>query len=198
MLSRYPSVFVAGLLLLQVTHAGCVPLPVLAFGAGAATVAASSTEKGLATSISDSAIYVKISEAYFQTDLDIFGEVNVEVNQGSVLLTGNVDTPAHAIRAVQTAWQIEGVTEVIDEITVKDDSSIRDKARDVAAAAQLRAKLVADSQISSLNYSIDVVNGVVYLSGVARSQEEIDRAIAHAQSLRYATSVVNYVRLNTN
>ena len=182
--------------LLPFVLGGCVPLPLLAFGAGAVTVAASSTEKGLATSISDSVIFTKISESYFKTDLNIFGEVEVEVNQGSVLLVGNVELPQHAITAIQLAWEVEGVTEVIDEINVTDDSSIRDSAKDFAAEAQLRGKLIADREIKSLNYSINIVNGVVYLSGVAGDQAEIDRVIAHAQSLGHANSVVNYIRLN--
>ena len=173
-----------------------MPLPLLALGAGAATVAASSTEKGLATSISDTVIHTKISESYFKTDLNIFGEVEVEVNQGSVLLVGNVELPQHAITAIQLAWEVEGVTEVIDEINVTDASSIRDSAKDFAAEAQLRGKLIADREIKSLNYSINIVNGVVYLSGVAGDQAEIDRVIAHAQSLGHANSVVNYIRLN--
>lgn len=175
---------------------GCVPLPLLVATGAGVTLAASSTEKGLATSFSDSAIHLKITEAYFKNDLNVFGEVEVEVNQGSVLLVGNVEEPAHAITAIQLAWKVEGVTEVIDEINVTDNSSIRDAAKDFAAEAQLRSKLIADKDIKSLNYSINIVNGVVYLSGVAGDQEEVNRVIAHAQELRHANSVVNYIRLN--
>ena len=165
-------------------------------GVGAAAVAAGSTEKGLSTSISDSVISTKISESYFQDDVNLFSAVTVDVNQGSVLLTGAVVKPEDAVKAVQMAWQVHGVIEVINELDIQDKSSIKDRAKDIASQAQLRGRLITDLDISSLNFSIDVVNGVVYLSGIAGSEEEMNRVVAHAQDLRFGTTVVNYIRIN--
>ena len=64
-----------------------------------------------------------------------------------------------------------------------------------AASAQLRAALIRDPEISSLNFSIDVVNGIVYLSGVAETEQERERVVAHAQELRFAKQVVSYIIL---
>lgn len=165
-------------------------------GVGAAAVAAGTTEKGLSTSISDSVISTKISESYFQDDVNLFSAVTVDVNQGSVLLTGAVIKPEDAVKAVQMAWQVHGVIEVINELDIQDKSSIKDRAKDIASQAQLRGRLITDLDISSLNFSIDVVNGVVYLSGIAGSEEEMNRVVAHAQDLRFGTKVVNYIRIN--
>jgi len=88
------------------------------------------------------------------------------------------------------------VVEVINELDVRDESSIKDHAKDIASEAQLRGKLITDMDVSSLNFSIDVVNGVVYLSGIAGSEEEMNRVVAHAQDLRFGTTVVNYIRIN--
>jgi osmotically-inducible protein OsmY len=165
-------------------------------GVGAAAVAAGTTEKGLSTSISDSIISTKISESYFQDDVNLFSAVTVDVNQGSVLLTGAVIKPEDAVKAVQMAWQVHGVIEVINELDIQDKSSIKDRAKDIASQAQLRGRLITDLDISSLNFSIDVVNGVVYLSGIAGSEEEMNRVVAHAQDLRFGTTVVNYIRIN--
>ncbi|MDA0908983.1 MAG: BON domain-containing protein [Proteobacteria bacterium] len=165
-------------------------------GVGAAAVAAGTTEKGLSTSISDSVISTKISESYFQDDVNLFSAVTVDVNQGSVLLTGAVVKPEDAVKAVQMAWQVHGVIEVINELDIQDKSSIKDRAKDIASQAQLRGRLITDLDISSLNFSIDVVNGVVYLSGIAGSEEEMNRVVAHAQDLRFGTTVVNYIRIN--
>ena len=57
-------------------------------------------------------------------------------------------------------------------------------------------RLIADADISSINYSIDVVNGTVFLTGIARSTEEMGRVIDHARSLRFATEVINYIRVS--
>jgi len=59
----------------------------------------------------------------------------------------------------------------------------------------LRGKMIADKDISSLNFSIDVVNGIVYLSGVASSPEEMNKVVSYAENLRFAQEVVNYIIL---
>ena len=42
------------------------------------------------------------------------------------------------------------------------DEEIKDKAKDLAASTSIRANLVADKNIRSVNYNIDVVNGATH------------------------------------
>ena len=179
--------------LLGLSLSGCVG----AFaGVGAAAVAAGNTEKGLGTSISDGVIRVKLADRFIQSDANLFTYVSVSVNDGAVLLTGNVEKPEHKVEATQLAWQTRGVIEVINEIEINDKSSIKDIAKDLAAAAQLRAKLIAEQGVSSINFSVDVVNGTVFLTGIASSEEEMNTVVALARELRFATNVVNYIRVS--
>ena len=171
---------------------GCVNA---AIGIGTAAVAASTTEKGLSTSVSDSVIQAKLSESFIQTSQSIFLNVETSVNDGSVLLTGKLKTQEEKITATRLSWEIRGVREVINEIQLSDASSFKSSAKDLAASAQLRAALIRDADISSLNFSVDVVNGIVYLSGVAKNEEERERVVAHAQELRFAKQVVSYIIL---
>ena len=174
---------------------GCAPA---VLGVGTAAVAASSTEKGLSTSVSDGLIFTKIQDNFLQTDASLPTVVDVTVNDGAVLLTGKVKTPEEKVLATKLTWEVRGVREVMNEIQVTDKSSIKDIAKDLAASAQLRGKLIADSGVSSLNFSIDVVNGTVYLSGVAADAEEMNRVVSHARDLRFAQQVVNYITLRTD
>ena len=171
---------------------GCVNA---AIGIGTAAVAASTTEKGLSTSVSDSVIQTKLSDSFIQTSQSIFLNVETSVNDGSVLLTGKLKTQEEKIAATRLSWEIKGVREVINEIQLSEASSFKSSAKDLAASAQLRAALIRDTDISSLNFSIDVVNGIVYLSGVAENEEERERVVAHAQELRFAKQVVSYIIL---
>ena len=171
---------------------GCVNA---AIGIGTAAVAASTTEKGLSTSVSDSVIQTKLSDSFIQTSQSIFLNVETSVNDGSVLLTGKLKTQEEKITATRLSWEIRGVREVINEIQLSEASSFKSSAKDLAASAQLRATLIRDTNISSLNFSIDVVNGIVYLSGVAENEEERERVVAHAQELRFAKQVVSYIIL---
>ncbi len=174
---------------------GCAPA---VLSVGTAAVAASSTEKGLSTSVSDGLIFTKIQDNLLQTDASLPTVVDVTVNDGAVLLTGKVKTPEEKVLATKLTWEVRGVREVVNEIQVTDKSSIKDIAKDLAASAQLRGKLIADSGVSSLNFSIDVVNGTVYLSGVAADAEEMNRVVSHARDLRFAQQVVNYITLRTD
>ena len=171
---------------------GCVNA---AIGIGTAAVAASTTEKGLSTSVSDSVIQAKLSDSFIQTSQSLFLNVETAVNNGSVLLTGKLKTQEEKITATRLSWEIRGVREVINEIQVSGTSSLKSSAKDLAASAQLRAAFIRDPEISSLNFSIDVVNGIVYLSGVAESEQERERVVAHAQELRFAKQVVSYIIL---
>ena len=63
---------------------------------------------------------------------------------------------------------------------------------------RIRARIISDKRINSLNYSIDVVNDKVYLSGVATSKEEMLLVKNHASSARYVKEVYNYIILNND
>ena len=177
-----------------IVTASCAPAVI---GAGTAAVAASSTDKGLSTSVSDNLIATKLNDKFIQTDTSLFLDVDVSVNDSAVLMTGKVKTPEEKVLATKLAWEVRGVREV-NEMQVVDRSSLKDVAKDLAASAQLRGKLIADSDVSSLNFSIDVVNGTVYLSGVAADTEEMNRVVGHARELRFAQQVVNYIVLRSD
>jgi len=186
---------IAMLVLGGLLFTGCAPAVI---GVGTAAVTASSTEKGLSTSVADGLIFTKIQDNFLQTDASLPTVVDVTVNDGAVLLTGKVKTPEEKVLATKLTWEVRGVREVVNEIQVIDKSSIKDIAKDLAASAQLRGKLIADNSVSSLNFSIDVVNGTVYLSGVAADAEEMNRVVSHARELRFAQQVVNYITLRTD
>jgi len=157
-----------------------------AVGIGTAAVAASTTEKGFSTSVGDSVIFAKLKDKFVKTDQSLLTSINTAVNDGSVLMTGRVATQEQKLLATRLAWEIKGVREVVNEVQVTENVTIKDRAKDVSASAQLRAKLIGDQNVSSLNYSIDVVNGVIYISGVADDETERDRVIAHAQKVKFA------------
>ena len=169
-----------------------------AVGLGTAAVAASTTEKGFSTSVSDTVIEAKLTEKFIKNGAYLVTGIEASVSNGAVLMTGKVNTQEQKILATRLAWEIKGVKEVLNEIHIVSDKSLKTTAKDLAASAQLRAALIGDQEISSLNYSIDVVNGIVYLSGVAANEKERERVITHAQSLRFAKKVVNYIILSTD
>ena len=191
--SQNNSTLIAGVVLLcALALSGCAGAVV---GVGTAAVAASTTEKGFSTSVSDGVIFAKLKDRFVQVNASLLTSIDVTVNDGAVLFTGKVKTPEDKIQATKLAWEIKGVREVVNELQVIDNSSIKDLAKDLAATATLRGKMIADEDISSLNFSIDVVNGIVYLSGVASTPEEMNKVVSHAKNLRFAQQVVSYIIL---
>ena len=191
--SRTISSLITSILLISsFAFSGCASA---VFGVGTAAVAASTTEKGFSTSVSDGVIFAKLKDRFMQVNASLLTSAVVSVNDGAVLFTGKVKTPEDKVEATKLAWEIKGVREVVNELQVSDSTSIKDIAKDLAASATLRGKLIADSEISSLNFSIDVVNGTVYLSGVASSPTEMNKVISHAERLRFVQEVVNYIIL---
>lgn len=173
---------------------GCTPVGIAA-GAGAAGVTAAQTEKGFRRSMSDLEIRIAINDLWFKADEEMFRKVNLQVQEGRVLLTGNVRLPEQRVEAVRLAWQVPGVREVINEIEVSDTSGLSDLARDTWISTELRSTLLVDREIASINYSIETVDQVIYLMGVAQSQAELDRVIGHAKNISYVRRVVSYVLL---
>ena len=170
----------------------CTPAG-MAVGAGANAGVASAQERGVKQSLNDTLLTVQIKELWFRTNFEMFGKVDATVVEGRALLTGLVPTPDMRVEAVRLAWQVDGLKEIINEIEVAERGGLLDGARDFWITAQLRAAITLDRDIAAINYSIDTVNGVVYLMGIARDATELDRVKNHARNLSYVRRVTSYV-----
>ena len=174
----------------------CTPVGV-AVGAGATVGSVALEERGFEQGVKDRVTEAAISKSLFDYNLDAFGAVNVEVVEGRVLLTGRVEKPEYRVEAVRFAWQEEEVIEVINEIRVgTSDDNLADRSKDAWIGAQLRTKMTLDSQIKAVNYSAEVVDGTVYLFGIAQSDSELKRVVAHARTIENVRRIVpDYVRM---
>ena len=163
---------------------------------GVVSLGAATKEKGLGTSIKDNLMKTKISNLIYKYNEDLIAETKVFVNNGSVLFTGKLKNPNDKIEFTKLAWKIRGVKEVNNEIQITDKTSIKNIARDIASLGEIRARLMADKSINSVNFSIDVVNDKAYISGVATNEFEINLVKNHASSARFINEVYNYIILN--
>ena len=173
--------------------AGCGPSTVI--GAGAMAGNAAMQERGFVKTVEDTATETKINANLLGYSGELFIDVSVEVYEGRTLLTGKVKQTKDRIEAVRIAWNTSGVKEVINEIQVEDTSDLLDAARDHWVTAELATAITFDKQIKAINYSLDTVNGTVYIMGIAQSQAELDRVRDHARQLSYVRRIISYVRL---
>ena len=170
----------------------CSPVG-LAVGAGASLMTASQTEKGLKVSAKDLRIKTEINHNLFQKDHELFGAVKVSVDNGRVLITGSVPSPQDRIEISKLSWKVGNVREVINEVQVTNKASFTNRAKDLLINKSLQTQLLLDQSINFINFSVDTVNGVVYIFGIARDQGEINRIIKHARNINYVENIVNYM-----
>lgn len=189
MKNSLPLLFAALLFLPSCTGLG------LAAGAGATLGTAAAQEGGIGGAATDAKIQIQINDLWFRYNVEMFRKLDITVNQGRVLLTGVVQNPEHRVEAVRLAWQPKGVKQVINEIRVDKSDGITGFARDTWITTRLRTAITFDRNIQSINYSIDTVQGIVYLMGFAQNQQELNRVIEKARTIPDVKQVVSYVKL---
>ncbi|MCH7935870.1 MAG: BON domain-containing protein [Proteobacteria bacterium] len=170
---------------------GCAGVVV---GGGAVVGTAAYQERGVRGVARDLATATKLRTQLLDAGEAYVTGVGIEVYEGRVLLTGTLETEAMRAVAVKLAWKTDGVKDVINEIQI-GQSSLRDMAKDSWITAQLQTKITFDKKILAINYSIETVNGIVYLIGIAQNQGELDRIIAHGRGIDYVRRIISHVRV---
>jgi osmotically-inducible protein OsmY len=173
---------------------GCTPFD-LFLGGGATAGVAASEERGIDGTLSDAKIGTQISAEWAHKNSNTFIALGLSVYEGRALITGVLKTQQDVDDAIKIAWGVGGVREVINEIIIDPSGVTGTFTSDTFIVAQLKAKLLIDKEVSAVNYSVDAVRGIVYLMGVAQSQDELDRVIGYARNIRYVQKVVNHVLL---
>lgn len=170
----------------------CAPV-IVAGGAGA--VAATTSERGLGGTFDDIGIKTGIQKRWFEKDADMVKRFDLTVQEGRVLITGIARDPQQKLMASQVAWEAQGVKEVINEATLDGTMTVGSYSKDTWITTKLRTFMTFDGDVAGRNYTIETVNGVVYLMGYARSQAELDRVTNHASHIDGVQKVVSYVRI---
>ena len=149
-------------------------------------------EKGIKEAISDGMIDAAINKEFFNHDINMFINVEIEVVEGRVLLTGSVKKTSNRLDAIKLSWKILGVREVINEIDVTEKGGIKQYLTDVKIKTQIRYKVLTDKEISSINYNFEVVNGNLFIIGIAKNKKELKKVIEHSNNIRGVLKVVSH------
>jgi len=80
---------------------------------------APSTGEKAATAVDDSAITAKVKSALLAEPGLKSLSIDVKTNNATVTLSGNVDSDASRTKAKQVAQSVSGVSNVVDQLTVK-------------------------------------------------------------------------------
>jgi len=183
------------LLLAAGSLGGCVVAAVGAAGAGGGY--ALSQERSLSDTAHDAGIHAALSQSWHQYNVKLADDLDSTVYEGRVLVTGTVPSEDWHQEAIKRAWQTDGVKEVYDQIQLSPSEGFMQDMSDTTISSKLKADLVADGDVKSINYTVTTVKGVVYVMGSARSQAELNRVIDYARNIANVKNVVSYVQIRT-
>lgn len=172
---------------------GCGPRDLL-LGTGAAVGTAAMQERGLDGATSDTGLRLAINDAWFKASMDLYGRCGLMISKGQVVITGRVPDTAMKQRAEALA-RLAGAREVINEITVGPDFPFMTGMTDRMIASQLRGTLTFDRDVSGINYAMAVNDGVVVLTGVAKSEAELRRVTFLASTIAHVRLVKSFVQV---
>jgi hyperosmotically inducible periplasmic protein len=97
-------------------------------------------------------------------------QVEVETREGTVYLTGVVDTEEARREAGRVAWHTEGVEGVENNLTV-GERTVGSWVDDVMISSKVKSKLIANSEIKSGDIDVSSSQGVVSLIGRVSSEQ---------------------------
>ncbi|MBY0423642.1 MAG: BON domain-containing protein, partial [Parvularculaceae bacterium] len=94
-----------------------------------------------------------------------YGDVDLTLSQGRLLLTGTMRTEEGRAVLVERARTVKGVSEVIDSIVVGEKTTGGQGFEDGRIHEEVRTRWIARRQVDSRNFKMAVSQGVVYVIG---------------------------------
>ena len=161
--------------------------------------------------IDDSVITVKVKAAIINDPLLKASEIKVTTENGTVWLSGTLDSQEKINRAIEVAKNQENVQSVQNDLTLvvpeepaseqagqkldKAGESIGQYIDDSVITANVKAAIIDDPLLKATEIKVTTDNGLVRLSGVLDSQEKINKALEVAKNQENVKSVQNALAL---
>jgi hyperosmotically inducible protein len=147
---------------------------------------------------SDSWLTTKVkTNLLFHQNVSALTEVSVK--DGIVTLRGDAASLAQKDLTTEYAKDIEGVKDVINEMTISATSgktqTLGEKIDDASITAQVKSTLLFHRSTSAVNTKVETNNGVVTLYGMASNRAEIDLATKIVSDVKGVKSVNNLMTI---
>ena len=186
--------FVTGLFLMILFSFiySCSPSGILATSGGTAMVVAEG-DRSLGTVVDDATIKVNISAKFLDAGNNLFININTTVLEGRVLLTGLVNNQEERIEAVRLVWEVEGITEIINEIEIGNRESIKDYANDLWINTQAKGLAAKTIGLRSVGYNFETIKGKIYVAGITSRPNQLEELVNALKTIKGVKEIINYV-----
>lgn len=180
------------LLVLTVTLIGALSIAGCGKSGEKATAPKPEAKTTVGTEIDDSTVTTKVKSALLANEDVKSFDIKVETRKGEVQLSGFVDNQTQMDRAIAVARGVEGVKNVDNKMNLKTSATtIGDKIDDAVITTKVKAALLADESIKSLDIATVTRDGEVQLSGFVDNQTQIDQATAIVRGVEGVKNVIN-------
>lgn len=122
--------------------------------------------------------------------------VNVNVFEKIIMLTGYVNNSNLKTLVGGIAKSKKPNNEIINEIMVFDNDYNVSSFRDSVISFRISWKLKGASEIHSNNYKYDVVDGNVFIIGLASDKEELKKTTNIISQINGVKKVISYIKIN--
>ena len=145
----------------------------------------------------------KLEASYLlNSELSSF-RINTEVEDGSVILTGSVQSDAHKDLAGEIAHNLDGVANVTNNLVVgakgdsypDKDKDYSSKFYDLTTTVSLKSNFAVNDELEATEINIDTKDGVVTLEGEVDSKAESMLAEEIASGYDHVSKVNNNLRI---
>ena len=151
--------------------------------------------RSLGTQIDDSIMEKNLTTRLTMLEKKYFLSVKTKVLDGRIFITGKVDNPEEKLKITKVAWETSGVRSVRNDLKIKEKFNFKQSAKDTLITSQLRAALIVNKNIKSVNYQIDTYKKNVYIYGIARNRDELEIVVDEANSILEVNKVVASILL---
>lgn len=169
--------------------AGCALLTLLSgcnYARGAGTT--------IGTEVDDSVLAAKVRAALVSNEEVKSLDIKVKTHKGEVMLSGFADNQAQIDRSVAVAKGVDGVKDVDNKLSLKEGhQTVGNKIDDSVVTARVKAAMLADGGLKSLEVSVTTRKGEVQLSGFVDSEIQLTHALDVAKGVDGVSSVVNHM-----
>ena len=147
------------------------------------------------TQIDDSILQKNLSAKLIGMNTNYILSVKTKVLDGRIFITGKVDTVEEKLKITKLGWEIKGVRSIKNDLQIKEKFDFQRSAKDLLITSQLRAAMITNKKIKSVNYNIDTYKKKIYIYGIARDEEERAEVINEAKEILDVEDVIASILL---
>ena len=151
--------------------------------------------RSLGTQIDDSIMQQNLRAKLLSADKSYIISVKTKILDGRIFLTGKVSSVEDKLKITKLAWEIKGARSVKNDLRIKEEFNFKRSAKDLLLTSQLRAALIANKKVKSVNYNIDSYKKKIYIYGIAQNDTERDEVTREAKQILDVEDVITSIFL---